>query len=211
MGNRLNSPTKATIWFTLGNFIAKGIAFVSLPIFTRLMDASEYGIASLLLTYEQIILIFGTFEMYLGTYQRGIFKYKEKSDAYSGITILLMNSITVVVFLLLLINNKLLFQYTKITMAVLIGMFARTLFQPAYECWLVRKRIAYDYKNATISNVVLATLNVIIPILVMSCISPTAEIRITSALLATSVFALCFWIVEIKKLAKQIRAIFMIT
>lgn len=202
MERKLNSPAKAAIWFIVGNFIAKGIGFISLPIFTRMMNASEYGIASIFLTYEQIILIFGTFEMYLGTYQRGLFKYRKTEDDYSGFTVLLMNCITVIAFLILAINYHMLFRYTKITVLVLLSMFIRTFFQPAYECWLVRKRIAYDYKYAVIANIMLAILNIIVPIVAMRSICSNAEIRIASGLFATSVFSIFFWGFEIRKIKK---------
>lgn len=202
MRKKFNLPAKATIWFTFGNFIAKGIAFVSLPIFTRIMNASEYGIASLFLNYEQIVLIFGTFEMYLGTYQRGIFKFKEDKDAYSGFTVLLMNCITLMVFVVLFLNHNLLFRYTSISIAVLFAMLCRTFFQPAYECWLVRKRVAYDFKPAVITNVMLAGLNVIVPVIAMYYFNPTAETKIVSGLITTSVFAMIFWGIEIIKVRK---------
>lgn len=197
-----SSPAIATIWFTIGNFIAKGISFISLPLFTHIMLSSEYGLSALFLTYEQIFLILGTFEMYLGTYQRGLFKFKESDDVYSGFTVALMNGITTLAFFLLLLNGSILFKYTKITVVILVAMFFRTVFQPAYECWIVRRRIEYDYKPAFIANVILATFNLLIPLLAMYYYDCTAETRIVSGLVAVSVFTVFFWANEIKKIKR---------
>ncbi len=38
---------KAGIWYTIGNFLVKGIAFLTLPIFTRLLTPEDFGILSL--------------------------------------------------------------------------------------------------------------------------------------------------------------------
>ena len=42
----LEIPAKATIWFTISNILQKGILFLAVPIYTRLMTTSEYGIYS---------------------------------------------------------------------------------------------------------------------------------------------------------------------
>ena len=39
----MNIALKAGIWFTICNLLQKGISFITLPIFTRLLNESQYG------------------------------------------------------------------------------------------------------------------------------------------------------------------------
>jgi len=48
---------KAGIWYTLGNILIKGISFVTLPIFTRILSPSDFGIYNTYIAYEAIISI----------------------------------------------------------------------------------------------------------------------------------------------------------
>ena len=51
---------KAALWFTVCNFFLAGLGFITGPLFTRLLPPEEYGILTLYVTYEQIILILAT-------------------------------------------------------------------------------------------------------------------------------------------------------
>ena len=39
----LSVQAKAALWFTICSFLQKGISFITVPIFTRLMSTEEYG------------------------------------------------------------------------------------------------------------------------------------------------------------------------
>jgi len=51
-----NKVVKAGSWYTVTNFFTKDLAFLTLPIFTRLLSTSDYGIANLYATYVSIIV-----------------------------------------------------------------------------------------------------------------------------------------------------------
>lgn len=42
----LSVSMKAALWFTICGFVQKGISFITLPIFTRLLTTAQYGIVS---------------------------------------------------------------------------------------------------------------------------------------------------------------------
>ena len=45
---------KAALWFTACSILQKGISFVVVPIFTRVLSTKEYGTYSLYLSWLQI-------------------------------------------------------------------------------------------------------------------------------------------------------------
>ena len=48
---------KAGIWYTVCSFLTKGIAFITTPIFTRLLSSSEYGDYNTFVAWAGIIVI----------------------------------------------------------------------------------------------------------------------------------------------------------
>lgn len=55
-----NKFMKAGIGYTAGNFLIKGITFLTVPIFSRLLTPEEYGMVNIYISYETIIsLIIG--------------------------------------------------------------------------------------------------------------------------------------------------------
>ena len=57
INNKGYNGIRAGIWYTAGNILVKGIPFFSLPIFTRLLTTSDFGIYNTYLAYEGILSI----------------------------------------------------------------------------------------------------------------------------------------------------------
>ena len=51
---QMSLPAKAAIWFTICNFVLKGISFISGPIFTRVLSTDEYGLQHTLKGFSNI-------------------------------------------------------------------------------------------------------------------------------------------------------------
>ena len=59
-----NKVIKAGTWYTISNFLIKGISFVTLPIFARLLTKDELGQFSNITAWFNILAIITTFELY---------------------------------------------------------------------------------------------------------------------------------------------------
>lgn len=55
--NLKSEVVKAGLWYTFGNILIKGISFLTLPIFTRLLTTTDFGIYNTYIAYESIISI----------------------------------------------------------------------------------------------------------------------------------------------------------
>ena len=64
----MSPAAKASFWFVVSNVVLKGISFITTPIFTRLLDATDYGISSVFITWESVISIFATLILLLFIY-----------------------------------------------------------------------------------------------------------------------------------------------
>ncbi len=68
MGKNMNISKsklfKASIGYTISNILIKGINFITLPIFTRLLSTKEYGLYSVFAAYESILSCIIGFALY---------------------------------------------------------------------------------------------------------------------------------------------------
>ena len=62
--NEESKALKAGVGYTLGNILVKGITFVSIPLFARLLTVSDYGVVNTFSAYVSIFSIIIGFAMH---------------------------------------------------------------------------------------------------------------------------------------------------
>ncbi|MCR5639683.1 MAG: oligosaccharide flippase family protein [Lachnospiraceae bacterium] len=193
--NHFPITVKAVIWFTFCNMLVKGINFLASFIFTRMISKEEYGTLSLFTSYEQIIIVLATWEIQLGAYTRGLFKYKEENlKLFTSSMLSITNILTVVFFSISVVLNKIFTSLTGMDLYIILLLGCYVFFQPAYIGWFSRKRINYDYKPAVIATVIFSIINIVFPIIVLQFTERTANVKFASGLIISTVFAVIFWI-----------------
>lgn len=186
-------PLKAAFWFTVCNLILKGISFITVPIFTRIMSDIEYGKLSLFLSFEQLFLILATWEIQMGAYQKGLFKYKDETKLFTISTQALVNVLSLSFFIILFCCNNFVVQFTGMSRKILLFLLIYILLQPSYNCWLIRKRTIYSYKISVIVTIFYALINVAIPMGALFLINKTAEVKFVSTMICSSLMFIVFY------------------
>ena len=80
MSYSLSVQAKAALWFTICSFLQKGISFITVPIFTRLMSTEEYGTYTVYLSWLQILTIMTSLYLFNGVYDNAMAKYEKQRD-----------------------------------------------------------------------------------------------------------------------------------
>lgn len=194
----MEKPMKATLWFTLSNFLVKGISFIAVPIFAFLMTADEYGLSALFLSYQGVLLIAATWELFIGAYQRGIYKYKDNVDGFTASSLVFMNLLTLVCLAVFLLFQEFFVEASRMPAKVWLVYFVFYFFFPAYNCWIVRKRKDYDYKPVVGVTILYSLISMVVPAIALLLVSPTAETRITYAFGPAAIFCALFYFKSIK-------------
>jgi O-antigen/teichoic acid export membrane protein len=92
---------KAGTWYTIANLLLKGVAFFSLPIFTRLLSTEDFGIYNTYIAYESILTAILGLGLY-GTVKNAKLDYKALFEKYLSSVAFL--SILVLAFILTIAN-----------------------------------------------------------------------------------------------------------
>ena len=184
---------KAALWFTFCNFFVAGLGFITGPLFTRLLSPEEYGILTLFMTYEQIVLIMATWEIQLGAYQRGLFKYENRWNDYTWTTLILINLLTIILFSVLFVLYRPVSEFTRMSGLTLILVFLYLITNPSYSCWLTRKRTKYEYKPVVVVSILYSLLNIIVPLTAIIYIDRTANVKFNATLITSTLIFSYFY------------------
>lgn len=137
---------KASIWFTVCSFVQKGISFITVPIFTRLMSAEQYGMYSLYLSWDSVIIIFATLNLSYQVFNNGLMRYKDDQDGYSTSMLGLSNACTTVLLAVYLAFHGWINAASGLTTPLFLLMFAQYYFNQALALWTVKERFFYRYR-----------------------------------------------------------------
>ena len=167
------------MWFVVCSIIQKGIAFITTPIFTRILSKDEYGVVSVYNSWQSIITIPATMMLATGVFNKAMIKFEDDRDGYASSTLFLSTCITLVwaavYYLFSDFWNNLLDMTTQLMTLMLIDI----IFVEAMSFWTIRQRFDYKYKSVVIFTILANILGTLLSlILVQSTDSNKAEYRI---------------------------------
>lgn len=142
----MSLPVKAGLWFTICNFLQRGISVITVPIFTRLLTQDQYGVYSLYLSWLNLLSIFTSLNLYYGVFNKAMVKYEDDRDRYISSMQGLVTALCGVFFLVYLLFYKKLNDFFELTTPIMCMMFFEMLMVPASQFWMGKKRFEYDYK-----------------------------------------------------------------
>lgn len=89
-----NKVIKAGLGYTIGNILVRGIGFLTIPIFTRLMSTGDYGLYNTYAAYEAIFYLIISLALN-STAKIAKLEYQEKFDEYMStvVTVVVLNAL----------------------------------------------------------------------------------------------------------------------
>lgn len=158
---------KATIWFLFCSILQKGIAFLTTPIFTRLMSTEQYGQYSIYITWFQILTLVTSFRLDYSVFNKGMSKYEKNKDSYTSTMQVITTYITILLFIIYIIFRKTVNNFTGLTTFLSILMFINVLFMNAISFWTIRERYDYKYKSVVLVTLFLTLVTTIISMVIV--------------------------------------------
>lgn len=95
---------RASFCYLIGNFFNKGLAFLTIPIFTRLLSTSDYGIINTYTSWIVIITLFMGMALNMGLRNAFVDYYEDIKNYLSSIikfTVLFSSTLTLLVFIII--------------------------------------------------------------------------------------------------------------
>lgn len=195
--NKLSNPVKASIWFTISTALQRGISLLTMPIFTRLLTTEQYGIYTIYRSWYDILLIFGTLNIYTACYSRGLLKFRNNQKEFTSSMQVLMSVITVALTCIYLCNIEFWNSFLGLSSMYVYALFLEMFFVPAYSLWCMKERFEYRYKKVVFTTLLLAILTPTIGIIAVLGTTYKAEARVISYVFVQLLIAIPFCIYNI--------------
>lgn len=197
--NQISIVKKATIWFLICSILQKGIAFLTTPIFTRLMTTEQYGQYSIYITWFQILTLLTSFRLDYAVFNKGMSKYENNKDLYTSTMQVVTTFITIILFIIYVLFRKTLNKFTGLTTFLSVLMFINVLFMNAISFWSIRERYDYKYKSVVIVTLLLTFVTTIISVIAVVTSENKGITRIVSLAITQIIIGIVIYIYIIKK------------
>ena len=195
----LNIAIKASMWFAVSSIVQKGIAVISMPIFTRLMSIEQYGEYNIFLTWYNLLMIIVTLNLQGEAFNKGLIEHDTEKDVFTsnqaGLLILLAVGILIIYLPLQSIFNKFLGLSTWLVVLMILEILANALI----GIWAARKRFDYEYIKIVLLLLGMSVLNPVIGVFAVMYAPQKAEARIISNAIVPIAIAIVLLIFFAKK------------
>lgn len=160
---------KAGIWYTICNFLFKGMAFITSPIFARILSKSELGDFNNFTSWITILIVLTALDLQMSII-RSKLEVEDDIDSYIWSILSMTTIITVAAYSFALIFPDFVSNALSIEKKYIHLMFLYLLTTPAYSMLITRQRAFYKYKMFVILTgicIVTSTLTSLAMVLIM--------------------------------------------
>lgn len=155
---------KVSIIYMICSILQKGIAFIAVPIYTRLVPTDQYGIYSLYQSWDAILIILATLLMWTNLFNKGMIEYANKKDEFVSALFGLTTLLTTILAIIFIFTYKEFIQFSGLPLIVIVIMLVDFYLRPSYEYWCSRQRFEYSIKKYAITAIFITILTPIITI-----------------------------------------------
>ena len=198
----LHITVKATLWFLICSVIQKSLAFITTPIFTRLLTTEQYGQYSIYNSWLLIFTIITTLRLDYGVFNKGMTKFPKNRDEYVSSMQTTTTIITIIALIIYLIFHKYINQFTELGTLVTLVIFTQLLVTPAINFWILRQRYDFKYRAVVATILLMSFLNVIIGMLAVMTTDNKGLARILSVAIIQIIFGIIFYNINWKNSKK---------
>lgn len=193
---KFSKEMKATIWYTVCNILVKSLSLITVPIFTRILSETDYGIVSVYNGWHDIFFIFGTLNLFYAVYNNAMLRYRNDIAGYTSSMIILIDIIAIVFFASYCIWPWLWRNVFQLSPTLLMIIFIELFTVPAYNFWMSEQRFFFRYKMVVVVTLLIAISSPILSFILVGIAEDLATAKIVGtafpSILIGAMFSLYF-------------------
>lgn len=202
-----NKVVKSGGWYIFTDFFIKGMVFLSIPIFTRLLNPSDYGQQALFITWSTILCVIFGMNMN-SSITKGKFDYKDDYSNYVSNVIFLSSIIFLGYFILFIIFKDFFSSIVGFDGYLYYLMIFYSYFLFIRASIIAKLRVQYKYKKVSLINLLISLTGLIISIVLITFVFKTDSyigkiIGDTSLVIIFGFFFYYYLIKNLKKIKKH--------
>ena len=184
----MSPAVRTSLWFTFCQFLQRGISFITVPVFTRLLTTEEYGICNVYFAWFEVFLLFTSLKIPYEGLNNGLIRYEEDKEGYTSSVMGLIMVMTAVSTGIYLLFHPWIDRATGLSSFIMLLMFVQLMFNPPLMLWTNRERFDFRYRKPVAVTVASTVLNLLITVLAVVSTSYKAEARIIGSVFVQTLF-----------------------
>lgn len=194
----MSQVVKASFWYTVCNFMLRGISIITVPLFTRILTEQEYGIVNVYNSWREIFLVLGTLNLFYGVYNNAMLKYEEAINTFTSSMIILIHMILAFWGALYVIFMDFWSSILELPKVLVCVMFVDVLYVSAINFWMAKQRFFFKYRKVVAVTIIMAVLTPILAILAIYCFENKAIAKIVASAIPNICigFVLCIYFLK---------------
>ena len=176
--NSIPVQVKASFWFLICAFMQRGISFITTPIFTRLLNTTEYGQFNIFNSWLGILTVIVSLNLCAGVYARGVVKFGDDRKAFTssmqGLSLTLTLVWTVVYFAFHTFWNSVF----SLTTFQILCMFVMILSANIFGFWSMSQRVDFKYRSLVIVTLAMSAAKPVLGIILVKSATDKVTARI---------------------------------
>lgn len=193
-----NKAFKSGIWYTASNFLVKSIAFITTPIFTRLLTKAEFGLYNNYTSWLAIITTLVTLNLD-STLISARYDYEDRFDEYILSTLTLSTLSTLVWLLIANVFRNRISLFLGLEHVYVNVMLVYLLFLPAINLFQARERYNFQYKKTVIISLFIAVGTALLSVLFVLWLPDRLFGRIVGSVIPTVLLGGVLYIYFLRK------------
>lgn len=185
---KMPPAVRTSIWFTVCNFLQRGAAFITVPVFTRLLTKEDYGICNIYFAWFEIFLMFTSLKIPYEGLNNGLIRYENDKDSYTSSILGLIMTMTMCCAGVCLMFHSWIERITGLSCLIMSLMWVQLMFNPPLMLWTNRERFEFRYRYPVIVTLISTISNPLIAVMLILGTQYKTEARIIS-----SVVVQLFW------------------
>ena len=192
---------KASLWYTICNFLQKGISFIVVPIYVRLLTPAEYGEWSVFQSWRDILIIFASLNLYAGVYTKTLVDMPDPQarDRYTSSMQGLGTLVTLVMLVFYFFTHEWCNKVVGLETPYMLLLFLYFIVYPGLAFWTTRQRVEYKYRPMVAVTVIISILTPALSILLLQKTDLRANALILGYLLVQCGVGIIFYVYQFCK------------
>ncbi|MBP5406153.1 oligosaccharide flippase family protein [bacterium] len=144
--NSIPLGVRSAVVYTTATVFSRGLAIITVPIFTRLMSTEQIGVVNLYNTWHGLISVVATLSLTSGGFAVAMKEYEKRRYEYISSVQALTSLVAVLIALIYITAPSFWNNLLGLPAALMIIMISGFLFEPARDFWRSMQRYEYKYK-----------------------------------------------------------------
>ncbi len=189
----MSVQAKASIWYTMCNFLQKGISFIVVPVYVRLLTTAEYGEWAVFQSWRDILIIFASLNLYAGVYTKALIDNANDRDRYTSSMQGLGTIVTLGLLAVYFVSHEWCNKTIGLTTPYMFLLFLYFTVYPSFLFWVTRQRVEYKYQSMVVVTIIVSVLTPALSVILLQNTDLRASALVAGYLIVQCAVGIVFY------------------